>query len=142
MRASKRTITCRCGNSCGARPAPCSPASTWPTLFAEQAARLLADLEETADGPLWTQDLYGNKLRWLGPVHGFAGNMIPLIRGWEWLTEQQREQVADVATRTLIANAWRTELGATWQAVNRHDRQPYLCQHCHGAPGMVTTFAD
>ena len=30
----------------------------WRALFAIQAARLLGDLEETDDGPLWTQDLY------------------------------------------------------------------------------------
>ena len=116
--------------------------SRWPALFAVQAARLLADLEETADGPLWTQDLYGSKLRWLGPVHGFAGNMIPLIRGWQWLADEQHERIADVATRALIGTASRSDLGATWPAVNRRDPPRYLCQHCHGAPGMVTTFAD
>ena len=36
-------------------------------LFATQAARLLADLEDTPQGPLWTQDLYGANDRWLGP---------------------------------------------------------------------------
>src|SRR5262245_56166271 len=81
--------------------------SRWRTLFALQAKRLLADLEETDDGPLWTQDLYGDKKRWLGPVRGFAGNMVPLMRGWKWLADEQREHVADVATRALIANAWR-----------------------------------
>src|SRR5262245_28660802 len=55
----------------------------WRALFTIQAARLLGDLEETADGPLWTQDLYGDQLRYLGPVHGYAGNMIALMRGWE-----------------------------------------------------------
>jgi len=114
----------------------------WPALFAVQAERLLADLEETAAGPLWTQDLYGNMRRWLGPVHGFAGNMIPLIGGWKWLAHAQRERVADVATRALIANAWRSDHGLTWKATVGDDRPPYLCQHCHGAPGMVTTFAD
>src|SRR6202035_5809340 len=39
-------------------------------------------------------------------------------------------------------NAWRSELGASWRAVVGHDKSPTLCQHCHGAPGMVTTFAD
>jgi hypothetical protein len=53
----------------------------WRGLFEMQAARLLADLEDTPQGPLWTQDLYGTKDRWLGPVHGFAGNVIPLLRG-------------------------------------------------------------
>jgi hypothetical protein len=69
----------------------------WRGLFEMQAARLFADLEDTPQGPLWTQDLYGAKDHWLGPVHGFAG---------------------------------------------KREKQPTLCQHCHGAPGMVTTFAD
>src|SRR4051812_21811510 len=66
----------------------------WRELFETQAARLLADLEDTPQGPLWTQDLYGSRDRWLGPVHGFAGNVIPLLRGWHWLTPPQQAQVA------------------------------------------------
>jgi len=57
----------------------------WRALFVKQAARLLEELEDTDLGPLWTQDLYGSRRRYLGPVHGFAGNMIPLLRGWRWL---------------------------------------------------------
>src|SRR5262245_10743793 len=81
----------------------------WPALFATQAARLLDDLEDTAHGPLWMQDLYGSRLRFLGAVHGYAGNMIPLIRGWDWLTEEQRARVAAAVPRTLIANAERSD---------------------------------
>ena len=33
----------------------------WRGLFEMQAARLLADLEDTPQGPLWTQDLYGER---------------------------------------------------------------------------------
>ena len=113
----------------------------WPALFIAQAARLLDELEETADGPLWTQDLYGRHLRFLGPVHGYAGNMIPLMRGWDWLADDQRARVAAAVPHTLAANAWRSELGATWHAIAVRE-PPKLCQHCHGAPGMVTTFAD
>ena len=114
----------------------------WRALFATQAARLLDDLEDTADGPLWTQDLYGSKLRFLGAVHGFAGNMIPLIHGWDWLTDEQRARLAGAVPRILVANAQRSDLGANWHAVVPPDGPPWLCQHCHGAPGMVTTFAD
>jgi hypothetical protein len=114
----------------------------WRGLFEMQAARLLADLEDTPLGPLWTQDLYGVKDRWLGPVHGFAGNVIPLLRGWNWLTPTQQAQVAEFVPTTLAANAWRSELGATWAARSKREKPPILCQHCHGAPGMVTTFAD
>src|SRR5580698_3028883 len=69
--------------------------SRWRGLFETQAARLLADLEDTPQGPLWTQDLYGAKDHWLGPVHGFAGNVIPLLQGWHWLTSAQQAHVAD-----------------------------------------------
>ena len=83
----------------------------WRGLFEMQAARLLADLEDTPQGPLWTQDLYGANDRWLGPVHGFAGNVIPLLRGWDWLTPAQQAQVAEFVPKTLAANAWRSEVG-------------------------------
>ena len=123
----------------------------WRALFTIQAARLFGDLEETDDGPLWTQDLYGRQLRYLGPVHGYAGNVIALMRGWEWLTEDQRERIADAVPRTLTTNAQRSEHGATWPGVvgdrekpldNYSNARTRLCQHCHGPPGMVTAFAD
>jgi hypothetical protein len=115
----------------------------WRGLFEMQAARLLAALEDTPLGLLWTQDLYGENDRWLGPVHGFAGNVIPLLRGWDWLTSTQQAQVAEFVPKTLVANAWRSELGTNWAARSRRAKPPpRYCQHCHGAPGMVTTFAD
>jgi hypothetical protein len=114
----------------------------WRTIFEVQAARLLGELQDSTDGPIWVQDLYGKQLKYLGPVHGFAGNMIPLMRGWDWLTERQRARIADAVARTLSANAWRTDLGTSWRGTVGHDKPPWLCQHCHGAPGMVTTFAD
>jgi Lanthionine synthetase C-like protein len=115
----------------------------WRTVFEAQAQRLLSDLQETDHGPLWVQDLYGRQRQYLGPVHGYAGNMVPLMRGWEWLTDGQRARVTDAVTRTLTANAWHSDVGTSWHGtVDQHDKPPWLCQHCHGAPGMVTTFAD
>jgi hypothetical protein len=114
----------------------------WQSLFEMQAARLLADLEDTPQGPLWTQDLYGAKDHWLGPVHGFAGNVIPLLQGWHWLTPAQQAHVADFVPKTLAANAWQFETGTNWGARSKRERPPLYCQHCHGAPGMVTTLAD
>jgi hypothetical protein len=114
----------------------------WRDLFIRQAARLLDDLQETEQGPLWTQDLYGRHQRYLGPVHGYAGNMIALMRGWTWLDDEQRTRIAAAVPTTLAANAWRSDLGASWHAVVAgRERPPGLCQHCHGAPGMVTSFA-
>jgi hypothetical protein len=110
-------------------------------LFQTQASRLLAELETTADGPIWTQDLYRRRQRLLSAVHGFAGNMLPLLRGWDWLTPEQQASVADAATRTLAAHAVSSSLGANWPAAVPSSNPPVLCQHCHGAPGIVTTFA-
>jgi hypothetical protein len=117
-------------------------ATRWRSLFEVQAARLLADLQETANGPIWEQDLYGQHAKFLGPVHGYAGNMLPLLRGWDWLTEAQRSRVTDAIPRTLSRNAWRTESGTSWRPRVGGDQSPSLCQYCHGAPGMVATFAD
>jgi hypothetical protein len=116
--------------------------SRWRALFEMQAARLLADLEDTPQGPLWTQDLYGQRDCFLGPVHGFAGNVIPLLRGWDWLTPAQQAHVAEFVPKTLAANAWRSEAGTTWGPRSKREQWRRICQHCHGAPGMVTTFAD
>ncbi|HKU98782.1 MAG TPA: LanC-like protein [Vineibacter sp.] len=114
----------------------------WREIYRAQAARLLADLEETAVGPLWTQDLYGERLRYLGPVHGYAGNMLALLRGWAWLDAAQRARITDAITTTLVATAQRAPQGANWPAIVTSDETPALVQYCHGAPGMVTVFAD
>jgi hypothetical protein len=115
----------------------------WRALFEKQATRLLSELQETSFGPLWTQDLYGSYGRWLGPVHGYAGNMIPLLRGWDWLQDDQRTQITRTIPQTLARTASKSAEGATWPPRAVMDgKPPHLCQHCHGAPGMVTTFAD
>lgn len=114
----------------------------WRGQFEMQAARLLGALEETPQGQLWTQDLYGENDRWLGPVHGFAGNVIPLLRGWNWLSPAQQAQVSEFVPETLAKNAWPSEMGTNCAARSKRARPPAYCQHCHGAPGMVTTFSD
>jgi Lanthionine synthetase C-like protein len=116
----------------------------WRSLFEVQAARLLTDLQDTADGPIWEQDLYGQHAKFLGPVHGYAGNMLPLMRGWDWLTQEQRSRVMNAIPRTLSRHAWRTDIGTSWRprAKAVGDKPPSLCQYCHGAPGMVATFAS
>jgi hypothetical protein len=110
-------------------------------LFGLQATRLLADLEMDDNGPIWTQDLYGRRQRWLGPVHGFAGNMLPLLHGWTWLLSEQRAIVSATVPRTLAAHAVSSDEGTNWPAIVPSNQPPVLCQHCHGAAGMVTSFA-
>jgi hypothetical protein len=118
------------------------PDPRWRALFEAQAERLLAELQDTAAGPIWIQDLYGRKQIYLGPVHGYAGNMVPLMRGWDWLTESQKARVAAAVPLTLSENARREDGQATWPPVVTEAPPPWPCQHCHGAAGMVTAFAD
>jgi hypothetical protein len=58
------------------------------------------------------------------------------------MADGQRARIADAVPRTLALSVWRSETGANWQAVAARDAPPKMCQHCHGAAGMVTTFAD
>jgi hypothetical protein len=114
----------------------------WRGLYAAHAERLLADLEDTDHGPLWTQQLYDASRQFLGPVHGYAGNMIALLRGWDWLSEDQQARLRQAIPATLAANALRGEMGVNWPPAVSTEPVPPLTQHCHGAAGMVTALAD
>jgi len=115
----------------------------WRDLYLAQARRLLAELEESEFGPIWTPDLYGSKRRFLGPVHGYAGNLQALLKGWGWLSDPDRARIRTAASATLNANAARSKAGANWPAIADGDTsRPLLVQYCHGAPGMVSACAD
>ena len=113
----------------------------WRTLFERQAERLLSELKDTDHGPLWVQELYGSSQAYLGPVHGFAGQMLALARGWDWLNEAQRVRIARSIERTLQLNAREAAGLANWPALAGEKGTPYLTQYCHGAPGIVASFA-
>jgi len=110
-------------------------------LYRRQAEQLLAAFDDTPHGPLCVQELYGEHRLYLGPAHGFAGHMLAIMRGWKWLDGVQRERVAMMAMHTLSLNARESEEGVNWPA-GAEDDAPMLVQWCHGAPGMVATFAE
>jgi len=111
-------------------------------LYCAQAARLLSDTEQSGPCRLWTQEMYGRRARYLGLVHGFAGNVLALLRGWHWLTTEQKKTTADLATDMLVTTAKRSERGANWPANADQPDAPMLSQICHGAPGIIVGFAD
>ena len=87
----------------------------------------------------WTQDLYGRVWTFLGPAHGFAGN-VHSLRGF--VDEQiLRERVARLLTRTAAREGglinWPPE-DRPWAEAAPSAR----VQWCHGAPGMVSTLGD
>src|SRR5476649_486219 len=114
----------------------------WRELYLAQARPLLAGLEDTDHGPLWTQDLYGRTLKFLGSVHGYAGNMLALLRGWDWLSDTDRSRIRQAIPATLEANALHGDGGVNWPPTVSPDPPPPLVQHSHGAAGMVTALAD
>lgn len=116
-------------------------AERWRELYLAQARQLLSELEESEFGPIWTQDLYGAERRFLGPVHGYAGNVLALLKGWDWLSEAERAQVRAAAPATLSANAHRDDGLANWHGL-ACPQKPDLVQFCHGAAGMVAAMAD
>ncbi|HKO27154.1 MAG TPA: LanC-like protein, partial [Solirubrobacteraceae bacterium] len=107
-------------------------------LWRESARTLLARQEP--DG-LWTQDLYGTRLRYIGGGHGFAGNMRALFAAPEWL-----DAPAEVEARAMsTARAYAIFDGrlASWPPLDIGSRTgaPPRVQWCHGAPGMITSLA-
>lgn len=114
----------------------------WGDLFKAQAAHLLDGFQEHETGWVWTQDLYRHRQRYLGTVHGYAGNMLALMRGWRWLDEGQQNLVRTTVPVALATHALRAGDGANWPATLPSDGAGEVCQYCHGAPGIVTTFAD
>ena len=119
----------------------------WRSLFLENVEQLWRTwlFDETAQCHLWTQDMYGKVVQYLGAGHGFAGNAYALLKGASLLDEDRREALYDRCVATLSALA-------TWEgdAVNwrpgtytpRPGSATMLMQWCHGAPGMVTGLAS
>jgi len=91
---------------------------------------------------MWTQALYGRSFRFLGLVHGFAGNVLALLRGWNWLGEAQQQRIRDALARTLPANAMHDDRGANWRPDAFGPMEARLVQICHGAPGIIVACSE
>jgi hypothetical protein len=107
-------------------------------LWRASARTLLA--RQDSDG-LWTHDLYGEQLRYVGAAHGFAGNMRVLSGAPEWLDDPSAVEARAIATVRALAIV-DGEL-ASWPVLPTGSRAgaPPRVQWCHGAAGVVTSFA-
>ena len=99
----------------------------------QRSAEILA--AQLEDGGLWTQRLLGGEpKRFLGPAHGFAGN-VHALRGF-----LDDDELRALVERVLRAYAvWDGEL-VNWPPTVSH--APTRVQWCHGAPGMLITLGD
>ncbi len=65
----------------------------WRVLFLENVDELWRTwcFDPRLQCHLWTQDLYGHVVQYLGAAHGFAGNVYPLLKGAALLDADRRE---------------------------------------------------
>ena len=117
----------------------------WADLFRADADALWSAFLPADEVPcrLWTQPLWGRKLKMTGAGHGFAGNASAVIRGRALLPAATWAQWADAIVETAHATALRDGPLANWvpEVPPAHTPPKMLVQWCHGAPGMVTSLA-
>ena len=110
----------------------------WADAWRETAEQLW---QRRAGDGLWTQRLYGNVYRGLGPPHGLVGNVLALLRGSELLSAERRDEVTR-ATAAVLARTAVVENGlANWpdaegEELVGSDGQIRV-QWCVGAPGIL-----
>jgi len=122
-------------------------AARWRTLFLDNVSQLWRTWlwDEPAGCHVWTQDLYGRVVQYLGAGHGFAGNVYPLLKGASLLDEAQRDELYVRCAATLARAALHDGDAVNWPPsfdTPRPGRPSVLLQWCHGAPGFVTALAD
>jgi Lanthionine synthetase C-like protein len=110
-------------------------------LWRRSAAQLLSVRDP--DG-CWTQELYGQKSRYFGAGHGFAGAAHALLQRPDLLEDAGafaasagRVVVGNVIGRGETAN-WPPHAGGPLEVSN----QTIRVQWCHGAPGVVTSMVS
>lgn len=116
----------------------------WAALCVRTAEALWRQMEfdDAAGCWLWEQDLYGERVRYLGAAHGFAGNLHAVLRAAPLLDAQLVAGFAERALQTLQATALAEDGRLNWPSFLPWpaDRLP-LVQDCHGAPGIVCRLA-
>jgi hypothetical protein len=119
----------------------------WRVLFLENVDELWRTwcFDTRLQCHLWTQDLYGHVVQYLGAAHGFAGNVYPLLKGAALLDADRREALYERCVATLRVTARSADGACNWPPgtfASRPGRPDMLMQWCHGAPGVVTALAD
>lgn len=129
----------------------------WQRLFLDNVNHLWQEWkwEEEDQTWLWTQDMYGSVCQYLGAGHGQMGNLYPLLRGQNHLSQSQRETLLQRTTQIIKKYAMVDENTANWPIFSSvspkeeypnwqpkdHKIQESPVQWCHGAPGFITTLS-
>jgi lantibiotic modifying enzyme len=119
----------------------------WRELYLENVEQLWRTwhFDQKAGCHLWTQDMYGKVVQYLGAGHGFAGNVYALLRGASLLDADRREVLHERCVTTLQAMAEYDQDGAVNWPPGTFAPRPggarMLMQWCHGAPGIITALS-
>jgi hypothetical protein len=118
----------------------------WAEVFLRGTKSLwnCMEWEPTCGCYLWRQELYGSSVLLLGGVHGFAGNVLPLVRGWHLLDSDEQARWTGRIEQSLRATRRHQDGLVNWPASvgpPRPGRTDILVHHCHGAPGIVNCIA-
>lgn len=109
----------------------------WADAWRETAEAVLQARDP--DG-LWTNRLYGETFRSLGPPHGLVGNVAALRQGG--LLEQDRVETLEQETAALLATMAVTEDGLANWPMRENDPEDLRVQWCAGAPGILCAAAS
>lgn len=105
----------------------------FPEEWRRSAEILVEELERA--GGMWTQEIHGKSSRFIGPAHGFVGN-VQVLRG-HLADEELRSRVEAVLRANVVVDGplvnW-----PPFEGAERVDR----VQWCHGAPGILATVGD
>ena len=108
----------------------------WLELWRRSADWLRREWDEETG--LWTQHLYGQVARYLGPAHGFAGCVLALAAEPD---HDLAHGVGDVVRREAIVEDGLANWPPIASAPLEHPRTGQIrTQWCHGAPGIVTSL--
>jgi len=119
----------------------------WRALYLENVDQLWRTwlFDEQAQCHLWTQDMHGRHVQYLGAGHGFAGNAYALMKGATLLDADRRAELHERCLTTLHATAIFEGDAVNWPPrtdVPGPGGPRWLMQWCHGAPGIVTALSD
>jgi len=117
-------------------------ATRWADAWQESADELWR--RRGQDG-FWTQHLYGETSRGLGPAHGVVGNVLALLGGGELLPNERREALMRETGDLLARSAVVEDRLANWPPAAGRDLVAedgeIRVQWCAGAPGIVGSAA-
>jgi len=93
---------------------------------------------------LWKEELYGSHPLIVGAVHGFFGQVLPLLQRIDSLSDTLSSTVLQRTRDVLCQTAIRAPGLANWPVLAEDDGKDrdHLLHYCHGAPGVIISACD